>query len=369
MDSIATEINQSKNSVLIKNILITVGVTLFIIVIVYFTVAALYRALETLRNSVADLANGNGDLTSVLPYSFIDLIDEISQNFNRFLASLNGDIKHLKETITELNHITKASSDQQLMLIQSVNTQKEGALQVAAADEMSSTASDIANNAETTRLSAESVNTQTKDVLHHVEMSNEQLENLNALLTDVEKSVTELGGNVDSIHSALGVIQSISEQTNLLALNAAIEAARAGEQGRGFAVVADEVRTLAKRSQDSTVEISGILEKLQASAAKTISDMERSVDQRNKVLEATSNIRSLISSSTESIENLTFLNIQVATAATQQSAVADDIAKNINEIVVLADSVSHSAEESSRQIAGLQVQSDLIDKITRKFKV
>lgn len=370
VDSIATEINQSKNSVLIKNILITVGVTLFIIVIVYFAVAALYRALETLRNSVADLANGNGDLTSVLPYSFIDLIDEISQNFNRFLASLNGDIKHLKETITELNHITKASSDQQLMLVQSVNTQKEGALQVAAAaDEMSSTASDIANNAETTRLSAESVNTQTKDVLHHVEMSNEQLENLNALLTDVEKSVTELGGNVDSIHSALGVIQSISEQTNLLALNAAIEAARAGEQGRGFAVVADEVRTLAKRSQDSTVEISGILEKLQASAAKTISDMERSVDQRNKVLEATSNIRSLISSSTESIENLTFLNIQVATAATQQSAVADDIAKNINEIVVLADSVSHSAEESSRQIAGLQVQSDLIDKITRKFKV
>ena len=256
------------------------------------------------------------------------------------------------------------------MLVQSVNTQKEGALQVAAAaDEMSSTASDIASNAETTRLSAESVNTQTKDVLHHVEMSNEQLENLNALLTDVEKSVTELGGNVDSIHSALGVIQSISEQTNLLALNAAIEAARAGEQGRGFAVVADEVRTLAKRSQDSTVEISGILEKLQASAAKTINDMERSVDQRNKVLEATSNIRSLISSSTESIENLTFLNIQVATAATQQSAVADDIAKNINEIVVLADSVSHSADESSRQIAGLQVQSDLIDKITRKFKV
>ncbi|NVK73026.1 hypothetical protein C0J08_15780 [Marinomonas sp. CT5] len=370
VDTIKGEINQSKNSILTQNIVITVIVTLLIIGLVSVAVSILYRALSKLRESVADLANGNGDLTTELPYSYIDLIDEISKDFNRFIASLNSDITHLKETITELNLIAKTSSEQQLMLVKSVNTQKEGALQVAAAaDEMSSTASEIASNAETTRVSAESANSQTKDVLQQVEMSNEQLENLNLLLTDVEKSISELGGNVEDIHSALGVIQSISEQTNLLALNAAIEAARAGEQGRGFAVVADEVRTLAKRSQDSTVEISGILEKLQTSAAKTISDMERSVDQRNKVLEATSNIRSLISSSTESIQNLTFLNIQVATAATEQSAVADDIAKNINDIVVLADSVSTGAEEASRQMSGLEKQSDLIDKITRKFKV
>lgn len=370
VNAIDEEINQSKNSILIQNTVITIVVTVLIILLVSFAVSILYRALNTLRVSVADLANGNGDLTAELPYSYIDLIDEISKNFNRFLASLNSDITHLKETTTELNHIAKTSSEHQLMLVKSVNTQKDSALQVAAAvDEMSSTASEIASNAEVTRSSAESANKQTKDVLYQVETSNEQLENLNTLLTDVEKSINELGGNVEDINSALGVIQSISEQTNLLALNAAIEAARAGEQGRGFAVVADEVRTLAQRSQESTVEISGILEKLQTSAAKTISDMERSGVQRNKVLEAMSNIRTLISSSTESIEGLTLLNIQVATAATEQSAVADDIAKNINGIVVLADGISTGAETASEQMSGLEHQSKLIGKITRKFKV
>ncbi|WP_025565621.1 methyl-accepting chemotaxis protein [Psychromonas sp. SP041] len=339
-------------------------------IVVFIAINRIYRPLNNLSTSVRGLAGGEGDLTALLPTSQIALLDQIADDFNLFLGSMGDDIRNLKGTSNELNNIANVSSKQQAHLEELSNQQKNETIQVATAiDEMSSTSTEIANTAEQTRLSASSVEKQMQVVLEQVQVSNEQLDNLNELMVGVENSVTELGGNVNLISSVLSVIEGLSEQTNLLALNAAIEAARAGEQGRGFAVVADEVRSLAKRSQDSTVEIKEILEKLQMSTEKTVGDMARSDKQRVVVTEAMGRIRDIIGSSNQSIQQLSEMNIQVATAASEQSTVSSEIAERINGIASLADDIGNSSAEVRAQFENLEMQSKLIVDMTNKFTV
>lgn len=344
----------------------------FIIVamIVFIAINRLYRPLNNLSVSVKGLASGEGDLTATLPSSHIELLDQIATDFNSFIDSMATDVKGLKNRSNELNNIAELSNEQQARLETLSNDQKHQTVQVATAiDEMSSSSNEIANTAEQTRESASAVEKEMQDVLKEVQVSNEQIESLNGLMSGVEKSVTELGDNVNLISSVLSVIEGLSEQTNLLALNAAIEAARAGEQGRGFAVVADEVRSLAKRSQDSTIEIKGILEKLQASAARTVQDMSRSDQQREVVTEAMRRIREIVSNSNDAIQQLSEMNVQVSTAASEQSTVSAEIAERINGIASLADDIGNSSTEARDQFLNLEKQSKLIADMTNKFTV
>jgi len=337
---------------------------------VYIAISRLYRPLNDLRSSVRSLAAGEGDLTASLPSSRIKLLDDIATDFNVFIGAMAEDIRSLKATTNHLDNIAKLSSQQQVQLEELSSQQKNETVQVAAAiDEMSSTSSEIANNAENTRESASLVEQEMIGVLHEVQASGKQLESLNELMKGVEGSINELGSNVESINSVLTVIQGLSSQTNLLALNAAIEAARAGEYGRGFSVVADEVRNLAQRSQESTLEIQEILDKLKTSANKTVQDMGRSDEQREVVIQAMSRIKDIINNSNQAITQLSEMNVQVATAANQQSSVSSEIAERINGIALLADDIGTSSSTSKVQSKDLEQQAKLITNMTNKFTV
>ena len=339
-------------------------------VIVLFSSRTVLSPLLVLGSAVKSLASGQGDLTKKLPASSIDILNNIAMDFNVFLDSMAMDIGNLKHSSDNLMSIALKSSEQREKLSQTSDRQiSETNLVASAIEEMKANSNEIAGNAETTKRSAENTELEIQDVLKQVNVSSHQLNELSNVLETVEASVNVLGSNVEEINLALSVIQGIFEQTNLLALNAAIEAARAGEQGRGFAVVADEVRGLAQRSQQSTVEIKDVLERLQASVSKATEDMHGSMQSRELALEAMAKINEIINSSTESIQNLTQMNIQVSTSAHQQSEVASDIAKNVVGIAELAESIGNESNNTAEQMILLEEQAKVIKGISDKFKV
>jgi methyl-accepting chemotaxis protein len=368
--TIDESIAQSQNNSITSNIVTTLIVAIIVAFIVSFAINLIYSGLKNLSSSVKALASGQGDLTQTIVSSPIDILNDIANYFNHFLSTLADDVRNIKHTSTDLSNMAVQSTARQRKLEDSSEQQKQETTQVATAvEEMASTSTEIANSAEVTRTSAEKAETEMQNILVQVQSSNQRMNELNSLLENVEHSLQELGGNVESINSVLGVIQGISEQTNLLALNAAIEAARAGEQGRGFAVVADEVRTLAQRSQQSTVEISGILDSLKSSSQRTIQDMSESAEKRAAVSDAMSTIRGLIDSTSGSIKELTEMNIQVSTAAYEQSTVASQIAESITGIASLAKEIGEGSSVSREKFEELENLSYELNQVSDKFIV
>ena len=367
---VVSELSSSVDDVQSYSQLITFIIFVLLTIIVLFSSKPVLNPLIILSTAVKNLASGQGDLTKKLPNSSIDVLNNISTDFNTFLDSMALDIGYLKRSSNDLLSISLKSNQQRETLLKASDKQiNETNLIASAIEEMRSNSNEIASNAEITKQSAESTELEIQKVLKQVQLSDNELSELSTVLNTVEQSINVLGGNVDDINAAIGIIQGIFEQTNLLALNAAIEAARAGEQGRGFAVVADEVRNLAQRSQQSTVEIKEILEKLQLSATKATSDMHGSMLRRESVEEAMVKISAIIHSSTDSIKHLTQMNIQVSTAAYQQSQVASDIAKNVVGIAELAENIGEESNHTAKQMIRLEEQAEIIKGISDKFKV
>ena len=314
-------------------------------IVLYLMVTRLLLPLQALSTSLQDINSGNGDLTKRLSIISNDEFGKVSADFNQFIDYLQKliiDIKDLSHEVRINTDRTEASSSHSAAELQ---TQLSELDQLATAmHQMSATAHDVADNAQTAADRANKADNAAQEGVQIVEKTTLSIKNLTQEMGSVVTTINELVTYSNNIESILTVITDIADQTNLLALNAAIEAARAGEQGRGFAVVADEVRTLASRTQESTEQIQKMIKQLQVGVSNAEEVIHKSRENANHTQDIANEASSSLNAIRASIIEINNMNVQIATAAEQQSATSNEINRNTTNIRDISQSVSNSAK-------------------------
>jgi len=342
-----------------------------VVTILYFMFCRMVVSrLGILEQSMKAIAEGDGDLTKRVEIKSTDAIDRVGQYFNLFLNKIHGAISRVDDASQQLG-----SSSQQLATItdetkESIDNQQSETEQVATAiNEMAATVSEVARNATDAATATHEADEQAAEGRKIVTLS---MEYTHILAKDIEEAaevIAQLKTDSENIGSVLDVIQGIAEQTNLLALNAAIEAARAGEQGRGFAVVADEVRTLASRTQESTTEIKSIIDNLQSGAEKAVHAMDKGRDQVKQSVEKTTEAGSSLEQITEAVAKINMMNTQIASAAEEQNSVAEEINQNITRISEHAENTAAGAQSTQMASTELSGLSEELNTLMEQFKI
>ncbi|MCL6415967.1 methyl-accepting chemotaxis protein [Aestuariirhabdus sp. Z084] len=310
-----------------------------------------------------------GDLSHTNTIERNDELGSLAEASRQLQQALNATVEQLNSTLVGLQESSgqlKQNSDD---INHSTHEQHERTDQVATAmNEMSATASEVANHAANAVGGANDADEASQQGMSVMKNA---LQTIAAMATEINTTaqvIGELETNSIQIGTVLDVIRSIAEQTNLLALNAAIEAARAGEQGRGFAVVADEVRTLAQRTQQSTTEIQGIIEKVQQGAVNAVSAINQGTSKMTECEEIVEEAANKLEDITSAVEAIRDMNTQIATAAEEQSSVSEDITRNITEITSIASENSDKAKQTSETSLRLVSLSDELDQISRRLR-
>ncbi|MGF1697705.1 methyl-accepting chemotaxis protein [Vibrio lamellibrachiae] len=346
----------------------TVIMIAFFVIVLLAAARIMLRQTQYLNDSIKQMANK--DLSVEIAMDCKDEYGDVARELEVTRRQLQDMIKTQVESSQELSTLTEVMTLSMSETKESTQEEFSEIDQLATAmSEMSSTVQTVADHAQSASSLTESASTQAQTGQRFVQDSVTKMSVLSQDISASAEAVNQVEDSVDSIGSVVGTIQGISEQTNLLALNAAIEAARAGEAGRGFAVVADEVRNLAQRTQNATVEIQEMISQLQSSATSAVELMEKSVVEAAEGVELVTNAGTELDGIVSQVTQINDMNFQIATAAGQQSSVAGEMDQNLTNVRELVEASVVVISELLETSEIMQNNAEELDKKITSFKV